>query len=212
MARIDDYRTAVELAKKELEGKNPKRVADQCGATFEATADGNTSLVLNFLNREVLISGPNWDLSFKDTGDEVPIQQQVLILHYLNGAAGVNVAGEWIAYQEVPDGKFYLDAFLRRAKNPLVQAFGGHPERLLPVTREVYGAKPFEQGDHAVVVQAFPLVPVALILWEGDDEFPPEGNLLFDRSISEILSAEDIAWLAGMIIYPIMGMAGGTPK
>jgi len=212
MARIDDYRTAVELGKKELVGKNPKRIADQCGATFEATAGGNTTLLLNFLNRDVLISGPAWELSFKDTGDEVPIQQQVLILHYLNGAAGAKVEGEWIAYQEVPDGKFYLDAFLRRAKNPLVRAFGNHPERLLPVTQKVYGARPFGQGDHSVVVQAFPLVPVALILWEGDDEFPPEGNLLFDRSISEILSAEDIAWLAGMIIYPIMGMAGGTPK
>lgn len=212
MARIDDYRTAVELGKKELEGKNPKRVADQCGATFEAAADGIPRLVLDFLNRPVFISGPNWDLSFKDTGDEVPIQQQILILHYLNGAKAAREVGEWIAYQEVPDGKFYLDAFLRRAKNPLVQAFGSRPEMLLPVTQEAYGARPFDEGDHAVVVQAFPLVPVALILWEGDDEFPPEGNLLFDRSISDILSAEDIAWLAGMIIYPIMGMAAQTTK
>lgn len=212
MARIDDYRTAVELGKNELEGKNPKRIADQSGATLEGIIDGIPNLALNFLNRDVLISGPNWDLSFKDTGDEVPIQQQVLIMHYLNGATGARVAGEWIAYQEVPDGKFYLDAFLRRAKNPLVQAFGSHPERLLPVTQEVYGAKPFGQGDHSVVVQAFPLVPVVLILWEGDDEFPPEGNLLFDRSISDILSAEDIAWLAGMIIYPIMGMAAEAPR
>ena len=212
MARIDDYRTAVELGKKELEGKNPKRVADQCAATFGMATEGNPELVLSFLNRDVLISGSDWNLSFKDSEDEIPIQQQVLIMHYLNGAAGARVAGEWIAYQEVPDGRFYLDAFLRRAKNPLVQAFGSHPERLLPVTEEIYGAKPFEQGDHSVVVQAFPLVPVVLILWEGDDEFPPEGNLLFDRSISDILSAEDIAWLAGMIIYPIMGMATQTTK
>jgi len=28
---------------------------------------------------------------------------------------------QWIAYQEVSDGKFYLDAFVRRAKNPMVQ-------------------------------------------------------------------------------------------
>jgi hypothetical protein len=45
------------------------------------------------------------------------------------------------------------------------------------------------------------------MIWRGDDEFPPEGNILFDRSISHFLSAEDIAWLAGMIIYPLMGMA-----
>jgi len=207
MARIDDYITAVELGKKELEGKNPKRIADQSGARFQTAADGKATLTLKFLHKDVSTSWPEWGLFFEETGEEVPIQQQVLILHYLNGSAGAKVRGEWIAYQEVPDGKFYLDAFLRRAKNPLVQAFGSCPEKLFPVTQAVYGAKRFGQGDHSVVVQAFPLVPVALILWEGDEEFPPEGNLLFDRSISEILSAEDIAWLAGMIIYPIMGMA-----
>ncbi|MFZ0447918.1 MAG: DUF3786 domain-containing protein [Desulfatiglandaceae bacterium] len=209
MARIDDYKKAVQLGKGALEGENPKRIADRSGAVFQEDGEGLITLVLPFLNRDIAISWPELEFSFKSTGEEVPIQQQVLIFHYLNGAKGAKVKGEWVAYQEVPDGKFYLDAFLRRAKIPLVNAFGKQPEKLLPVTREVYGARPLDHGDHSVVVQALPRVPVALILWEGDDEFPPEGNLLFDRSISKILSAEDIAWLAGMIIYPIMGMAAG---
>jgi Domain of unknown function (DUF3786) len=208
MARIDDYRKAVQLGRVALEGKNPKRIADRSGALFQADGGDRVTLILPFLNRDVAISWLELEFRFKDTGEEVPVQQQVLILHYLNGVQGAEVEGEWVAYQEVPDGKFYLDAFLRRAKIPLVNAFGKQPEKLLSVAREVYGAKPFDHGDLSVVVQAFPRVPVALILWEGDDEFPPEGNLLFDRSISKILSAEDIAWLAGMIIYPIMGMAG----
>ncbi len=209
MARIDDYRKAVKLGRGTLEAKNPKRIAEQSGALFQAEGEDRVTLILRFLNRDIAISWPEIEFRFKETGEDVPIQQQVLILHYLNGAQGAKVEGEWVAYQEVPDGKFYLDAFLRRAKIPLVNAFGKRPENLLPVTRKVYGANPFDHGDHSVVVQAFPRVPVALILWEGDDEFPPEGNLLFDRSISKILSAEDIAWLAGMIIYPIMGMAAG---
>lgn len=208
MARVDDYRMAVELAKKALEGRDPKETAVQSGAAFQLGSDGAATLTLKFLNRDLLIPWPGLTPFFRASGEDVPIQQQVLILHYLSGAVGVRVKGEWIAYQEVPDGKFYLDTFLRRAKIPMVYAFGDQPERLLSVTREVYGAQSFDQGDHSVVVRAFPLVPVALILWKGDDEFPPEGNLLFDRSISQILSAEDIAWLAGMIIYPIMNMAG----
>jgi hypothetical protein len=139
----------------------------------------------------------------------VPIAQQVLLLHYLNLTTNVKISGEWIAYQEVPDGKFYLDAFLRRAKNPMVQGFGNNPQLLVKLATEVYGATYLNQGDQAVVVKALPLVPVALILWEGDDEFSPEGTILFDRSISRVLSAEDIAWLAGMIVYPLLGMAAG---
>jgi hypothetical protein len=48
-----------------------------------------------------------------------------------------------------------------------------------------------------------------LIIWKGDDEFPPEGNILFDRNILQILSAEDIAWLSGMVVYPLIGMTRG---
>jgi hypothetical protein len=208
MARIDDYRAAVKLGKEALADKNPKRIADQSGAIFEPDSEGKAILALDFLNRKIRITWPDCDISFIESGDEVPIQQQVLLLHYLIGAKGSGISGEWIAYQEVPDGKFYLDAFLRRAKNPMVQGFGMQPELLVKLATEVYGAKPFDQGDLSVVVQALPMVPVALILWKGDDEFPPEGTILFDRSISNILSAEDIAWLAGMIIYPLMGMAG----
>jgi hypothetical protein len=209
MPRIDDYKKAVELGKKELKGKNPKRVGDLSGAGFEADSNGNAVLTIGFLNREVSITWPDLKIAFMDSGEELPIQQQVLLLHYLNGSKGSRVTGEWIAYQEVPDGKFYLDAFLRRAKNPMVQGFGNQPELLVKMATEVYGARPLDQGDLSVSVQALPMVPVALILWKGDEEFPPEGTILFDRSISDILSAEDIAWLAGMIIYPLLGMAKG---
>ena len=207
MARIDDYIKAVELGKKALEGKNPEQIAGFSGAGFEKDSEERPLLNLNFLGKEVAVNWPELGCSFKGSGEEVPIQQQVLLLHYLIGCKGAKITGEWIAYQEVPDGKFYLDAFLRRAKNPMLQAFGSQPELLVELAKKAYGATPFDRGDLSVLVQALPLVPVALILWKEDEEFPPEGNILFDKCIREILSAEDIAWLAGMIVYPLMGMA-----
>jgi len=209
MARVDDYIKAVALGKEALFGKDPKQIARRCGAVYVEEGKGKAGISIEFLNRKIDISWPDFVFSESADGKEVPIQQQVLILHYLNMANDVELSQEWIAYQEVPDGKFYLDAFVRRAKNPMVQGFGNNPELLVKLTAEVYGATPMEQGDSAVKIQALPLVPVALILWKGDDEFPPEGTILFDRSISQVLSAEDIAWLAGMIIYPLLGMAAG---
>jgi len=210
MARVDDYVKAVALGKEELIGKDPKQIARRSGALCVADSNGNTVISIDFLNRKIDISWP--DLEFTDNsagGKEVPIQQQVLLLHYLNLSHDVEISEEWIAYQEVPDGKFYQDAFIRRAKNPMVQGFGNNPELLVKLATEVYGGTPADQGDVAVRIQALPLVPVVLILWKGDDEFPPEGTILFDRSVSQVLSAEDIAWLAGMIVYPLLGMAAG---
>ena len=207
MPRIDDYNHAVALGKEALREKDPGRIANLSGGTVSESAGANPSLTVLFLNREIVIQWPDLDCFFKDSGEEAPVQQQVLIFHYLNGATGLNPTGQWIAYQEIPDGRFYLDAFLRRAKNPMVQVFGGAPEKLVDLAVRAYGATPFDQGDMSVTVKPFPLIPVALILWEGDDEFPPEGTILFDRTIYSMLSAEDIAWLAGMIIYPLIGMA-----
>jgi len=209
MAKIDDYRQAVEMAKKKLTGKNPKRLAGLSGADFKTDSNDNVVLNLDFLGKTVTITWPDLCFFFEGSDQEIPIQQQILILHYLNGSERSGIENKWIAYQEVPDGKFYLDAFLRRGKYPMLQAFGNQPELLAKLCKQIYGARPSDHGDISVVVQAFPMVPVALILWKGDDEFPPEGTILFDRSISGILSAEDIAWLAGMIIYPLMGMAKG---
>jgi hypothetical protein len=213
MARIDDYKQALALAKKELSGKDPKLIADYTGADMRGCEEGNSCICLDFLNKEILISWPDLEFSYnRNPEKEVSIQQKILLLHYLYGAwasKGPTVKGDWISFQEVPDGRFYLDAFHRRARDPLVQTFGEKPGLLEKVAKESFQAVPADQGDVSVVVQALPLVPVELIIWTGDDEFPPSGNILFDRSIIEMISAEDMAWLSGMVVYPLMGMAKG---
>ncbi len=207
MPRIDDYKKAFEIAKTELEQANPKRIADQSGGSIIVDKQGNVSLRIRFLNKELDIAWPSIKFSVVGSDEEIPIQQQVLVLHYLQGCQGAKVEGEWVAYQEIPDGRFYLDAFVQRAKHPLLRAFGDNPELMRELATTLYDARPFDHGDISVVVSAFPKAPVALIIWKGDEEFPPEANILFDRCIQDILSAEDIAWLAGMVIYPLVGMA-----
>lgn len=212
MPRIDDYKQALELGKRGLSDKNPDRIASLSGAVVQRDKEGKSSLSLNFLGRNTIISWPELGFSYENAEADVAIQQQILLLHYLHGAwssNGAAITGEWISFQEVPDGKFYLDAFHRRAKNPMVQTFGHRPELMLKLAKEAFGATRSDQGDFSAVVKAFPLVPVALLIWKGDEEFPPEGNILFDRNIVEILSAEDMAWLSGMVIYPLVGMAKG---
>jgi hypothetical protein len=209
MARIDDFKQALELVKARLSHVDPRGAAHLFGSDFRTNEAGRPSIQMEFLGKKVLVDWPLLNPAFEATGASLSIQQQILLLHYLEGAvlgSGVRPKGEWISYQEVPDGRFYLDAFLRRAKIPLIEAFGQQPDRLVPFAKSLYGGTPFDQGDVSVLIRALPTIPVALIMWRGDEEFPPDGNILFDRTVSEYLSAEDIAWLAGMIVYPLAGM------
>jgi hypothetical protein len=210
MPRIDDYKQAFKLASEKLSDKSPDVVANLSGAEILHDKEGRAKLVLNILGQKVSLLWPEFTFASDRNETEIPIQQQALYLHYLYGAwssRGKRPTGKWISFQEIPDGRFYMDAFQRRAKNPMVMTFGEKPGLLLNVATELYGAVPFNQGDVSVVVQALPLVPIALILWKGDEEFPPEGNVLFDQSIIGILSAEDVAWLSGMVVYPMIGRA-----
>jgi len=210
MARIDDYKQARALSKKEISEKDPEIIANLSGAMVKRDIHGVIAISLKFLNRYMNISWPDIEFSYEDSDEEVSIQQQVLLLHYLNGACvsnGAAITGEWTSFQDVPDGRFYMDAFIKRAKERVLRTFGNNPKRMVELTTDVFGASLLDYGDFSVIVKALPLVPVALVLWEGDEEFQPEGNILFDKNISMILSAEDMAWLAGMVVYPLMGMA-----
>ena len=39
----------------------------------------------------------------------------------------------------------------------------------------------------------FPKLPLAVVVWRGDSEFPPDVNILFDKTANTILRTEDLA-------------------
>ena len=85
----------------------------------------------------------------------------------------------------------------------MVRSFGPDPEALITVV-EPMGGGSLDFGDVGVKIQAFPFIPLALILWRGDAEFPAEGKLLFDDSITEYLPVEDIVILAETVVWKLI--------
>ena len=140
-----------------------------------------------------------------DSGRELSIPEQGLILHYLLTANGAAPTGEHITFRQVPGGISYHAAFLRRARDPLMMVFGDRPERLLELGPMI-GGRPGEFGDVSLVVEALPRVEIILVVWQGDDEFEAEGNILFDANITDYLPSEDIAMISGQVVYTLMGL------
>ena len=58
------------------------------------------------------------------------------------------------------------------------------------------GGRKADYGDVAVTINTFRQTPITLVLWKGDKEFAPEGNVLFDSTISDYLPVEDIIVLS----------------
>ena len=104
------------------------------------------------------------------------------------------------------DGINYFTVFSSRTTQPLVKFFGDNPE-LLVTTAARMGGRPADFGDTAVTFPAFPRVPLTYVLWKGDEEFSPEGSILFDSTVADYLSNDDIHALCETIIWRLVRLS-----
>lgn len=203
MARIDDYKAARKLAVERIASTDIEGIVSSSG--FE-TMDART-LRVPFLNRHYVVSLPECDfIDETEEGKEIPIQEQVLILHYLLAGSVPEGQGKKISYREIPGASFYFSSFVKRAIDPLKKVFGQNIPGLKGAAPQVGGVE-IESGDAGFEFRVFPKVSIQLILWKGDEEFPPEANIVFDDTIGDIFSPEDVAWLSGMLVYRLMALA-----
>ena len=202
MARVDDFQQARDLTAAEL-GREPLMdIVTRSGLT----SAGDGGLEVCFLGKLYHLDYPEFQFTVPNEPDAVvPLQEQVLILHYLKGSRPV-LADQWIAYREIPGASFYFGPFVKRAVDPLKKVFGENAAGLAAVAAEL-GAERLDTGNAAFKFVPLPYAPVQIILWEGDEEFPAEANILFDRTIGDYLSPEDAAWLAGFVVYRMMALA-----
>ncbi len=177
------YEIALQKSWEELAKLNPGKILSVKFLADEYTVD--------FADKRVLSLSCN--VAAKDF-------TAILILHYLaHKLKGLPVlAGEWMDFKEISGVEGYQDAFRKRAIEPIIRKYGSNPEGVLSVLERLPGKKA-EEGDVGIVLEAFEDVPVLITLWRGDDEFGPDANILFDRSITRIFSTEDIVVLAGFI-------------
>jgi len=203
MARIDDYAKACKISIAKLSRQPFETICERSG--FEAA--GPDALRVPFLDRIYRVTYPQFEFEdLRQSGRQIPLQEQVLILHYLEADEIPPVSGRWISYREIPGASFYFGAFLKRAIEPLKKVFGPDVAGLSRAAGKLAMQK-IDSGDAGFESRVLPAVPLQLILWVPDDEFPAEANILFDQTIGRILSPEDVAWLAGMVVYRLMALA-----
>ena len=165
--------------------------------------DSQQVVILQYLNKSYQVTLPNVDISLIDSPEEVPIKDKVLILHYLTLAKGTPIANKMITFKELPEGASYFPTFSQRTIKPLLDHFGQEPPRLVDAAAKLGGHK-VDYGDVAVTIKAFSYVPITLVLWRGDEEFAPSGSIIFDATISDYLSTEDITVLCETITWKLV--------
>ena len=65
------------------------------------------------------------------------------------------------------------------------------------------GGQKLEHGDGSLLLHPFPRVPVTLILWVSDDEFPARVDMFFDATCDTHLPT-DVIWSTAMTSVLVM--------
>ena len=204
------YELAYRLAREQLAEIDD--IEQQCrkSGTQHQLIDSQKAIVIKYLNQSYLITLPDVKVASLSGEEEIPIRDRILILHYLITAKGTPPSNKMITYKELPEGGNYFPTFYKRAIKPLVTHFGNEPQKLLNCAIMLGGYRA-NYGDVAVTIDAFRRVPITLVLWKGDDELTPEGNIMFDSNISDYLSTEDINVICETLAWKLVKLlkAGG---
>jgi hypothetical protein len=168
-------------------------------------------IALRCLGQDYLISHPDGEV-VTPAGESVDDHLAILLLLYLTEAGGRLLEGRWIAFEQISGGAGYIASFRGRVVGPLLRTFGQRPEGLREAALLLDGSA-LDMGDAAVALTALPRVPIAFVLWRGDEEFAPSASVVFDASIEDYLDAEAVTVLAELATRRMIEAAGsGTTK
>lgn len=198
------YLQAYEMASRGL--RDTADIAALCrrsGATL-AEEPGRETISLDYLGQSCLVILPDVEVSAVG-GQPLSPRDKLIILHYLNTADGSPLTNRLITFKELPEGAVYYPTYVKRTIKPLLDKFADRPEALMAAAESIGGIKA-ETGDFSFRLKALPRVPLTFTLWLGDEELPPEGNILFDSSISDYLPTEDITVLCEILAWKLVRM------
>ncbi len=108
---------------------------------------------------------------------------QIFMIHYLLKEEVLTLGNEWISEKDIPGGSSFFTVSHKIPCDLISDQYGNDVLKFRNTCERLNGS-PLDMADAAYCFQITPYVPVAALYWAGDDDFPPQARILFDRSIS----------------------------
>jgi hypothetical protein len=185
--RVDEIRA-------NLKDKQPEILANRTGTIYSQKDSGSGEFKLAFWSRELTLNFPEFTGVYTDTGEEVNTFDLTMLAYYFEVSNGAPMTGEWIAYNQIPGGLFYAQAFQGYTGNELAKIFGNDSEAFIDANEKLGGRREFF-GNVAFSYQVLPRVPIMVVCWLGDEDFPPSYRMLFDSNAHHHLVTDAYAIL-----------------
>ena len=158
--------------------------------------------VLAMFNTKILISPE----SRKIWGDsraadlllnKLPHYSRLSALRYLIEAKNIPLSGNLVNPREVNGGMIFSQGSHMLPLDKIIEKYKDNVKAF--VRRGItLGGEQLGYGDASVRLFPFPRVPVVILIWKQDEEFPARADILFDSTCSQHLPT-DIIWSTAMM-------------
>ena len=176
---------------------NPEEAAQRTGCKWDGA-----EFYVNLLGRAYAISHPNYALRALDGGKLPPLPTQTFLLRYLlEGKESVN-QGTWLTFREMPWGELYIKPYTGRVLTRAAFTFGTRIAAFSAACERM-GAIPVNHGDAGFQFDFLGSYWMQILVWEGDEEFPPNAQVLYSDNFSQGFAAEDRVVAGDILISAI---------
>ena len=182
-----------------FEKLDPQEAAVRTGADFDGEA-----FTLRLVNAEYRITWPKYSIT-ADRADAFALKAlpgQTFLLRWLLEGKAAPARGEFKTFREMPWGDLYIQPFTGRCLTRAAFTFGTRVAQFA-AAMEKLGARKLEHGDAGYELELLPGYAMRLIVWEGDDEFPPNSQILYSDNFADSFAAEDRV-VAGDILISVV--------
>ena len=119
----------------------------------------------------------------------------LFIIHYLLKSKAIEISKEWISEKDIPGGATFFRGPHEIPTRLIYSRYSNDIKEFRKRCEQLNGI-PLDIADAAYSFKITSHIPVAVLYWGGDDEFPPEAKILYDKTISEHLASDIIYALA----------------
>ncbi len=199
---IENHKEEVPFAfyEEKFSDLNPEDTAERLS---DVRWDGK-EFTLRLLGRDFAISHPDYAIRALDGGAVPPLPAQTFLLRYLLESRDIRWGGEWKTFREMPWGEMYIKPYTGRVLTRAAFTFGTRVSAFRTAAEKM-GGLPLPNGDAGYQFDLIGGYRMRILVWEGDDEFPPNAQVLYSDNFAEGFAAEDRVVAGDILISTIKG-------
>ena len=131
-----------------------------------------------------------------------PLQVQTFLLRYLLEGKQVAWGGQWKTFREMPWGEMYIKPYTGRVLTRAAFTFGTRVDKFRAACEKL-GAIPLGHGDAGFRFTLVDGYEMQILVWEGDEEFPPNAQVIYTDNFADGFAAEDRVVAGDILISTI---------